>query len=438
MMPSKILTNPQFMARLEEIRKASKTKGPDWLLVRKEAAWNAAMSAGFPSQKDEDWKYTDLSPLLTLPVEPFRASEGQAARKALDKFFNPQDITVVITDGHLPEELPFIPAEAGGVILKKFSAVREQEFRDCLAPAFDQPQDIFSNLNTALADDGLWIHVPRQSRIQPVIHICHIINTPHSARLCCPRVMITAEPLAEAQILMSFLSATGAADCLTNALTDIAIGPGAQIALTMVQDEHHGNYHVHSTRVNQHKNSSFDSFALITGGHLTRNNLTLTLLGEGAQTVLKGLYLLKAAQHADNHITVNHIAPRGTSTQLYKGILNGESRAVFNGKIYVHPEAQETNAYQLNRNLLMGEDCRINTKPQLEIFADNVKCSHGATVGQMDDNELFYLQSRGIPRKAAVSMLAEGFVKELFSKNQDTVRDRLLSAVNPVIKTAVC
>ncbi|HQP12684.1 MAG TPA: hypothetical protein PK470_07970, partial [Candidatus Omnitrophota bacterium] len=158
MMPSKILTNPQFMARLEEIRKASKTKGPDWLLVRKEAAWNAAMSAGFPSQKDEDWKYTDLSPLLTLPVEPFRASEGQAARKALDKFFNPQDITVVITDGHLPEELPFIPAEAGGVILKKFSAVREQEFRDCLAPAFDQPQDIFSNLNTALADDGLWIH----------------------------------------------------------------------------------------------------------------------------------------------------------------------------------------------------------------------------------------------------------------------------------------
>ncbi len=425
------------MARLGELRKAAETEGPAWLLAKKEAAWNAAVSAGFPSPKDEDWKYTDLSPLLTLPVEPFHAPAGESAGKAADKFFNPQDITIVITDGRFPEELPLIPAKAGGLILKKFSTVREQEFRERLAPVFEQPQDIFADLNTALAADGLWIHVPREAQVQPVIHLCHVINTPYSARLLCPRVMITAEPSAEARILMSFISADGAADSLTDALTDIAVGPSAKIALTMIQDEHRGNYHMHSTRVNQHKDSSFDSFSLITGGRLTRDTLAVTLLGEGAATSLTGLYLLEGTQHADNHITVNHIAPHGTSSQLYKGILNGESRAVFNGKIYVHPEAQQTNAYQLNRNLLMGEHCRVNTKPQLEIFADDVKCSHGATVGQMDANELFYLQSRGIPRKAAVSMLAEGFVQELFSRNQDPVRDRLLSAVNPVIKAAV-
>ncbi|MFA5261665.1 MAG: Fe-S cluster assembly protein SufD [Candidatus Omnitrophota bacterium] len=435
MMPSKTLTNPQFMARLGQIKKAAGPEGPDWLLSRKAAAWNAAVAGGFPSQRDEEWKYTDLSSLLDLPVEPSAGPLGTADRDGRNGLFNPQDITIVLADGYLPAELPSIPAGINGLTLKKFSAVSEKEFEDRLTPAFDQPPEIFADLNTALMPDGLWIHVPRQVQVKPVIHICHLSRGKTASKLFCPRVIVTTEPLAEAHILMTFISLGGGTASFTNALTDISVSSQAKISLTTIQDENHSNFHVHSTRVSQQKDSGFENFSLTTGGRLTRNNLTVTLLEEGASTHLKGLYLLQGAQHADNHTVVNHIAPHGTSNQLYKGILNGQSQAVFNGKIYVHPEAQQTNAYQLNKNLLMGEHCRVNTKPQLEIFADDVKCSHGATVGQLDEDEIFYLQTRAIPKKTAVSLLAKGFVEDLILQApQDTVQERLYLTVNPIME----
>lgn len=432
-MPSKTSTDSQFIARLGKIRKASETEGPAWLLPKKEAAWNAAVSKGFQTRQDDEWRYTDLSPLFSLPVVASRADGGPEGRKSGDKFLAPEDIAVVIANGRLPEELPVIPDEAKGLTLRKFSAVSEEEFRNWLAPDFSQPADLFSGLNTALNYDGLWIHVPAQLQVKPVIHLCHVASEATAVNVFCPRVIVTAEPRAEARILMTFSSASGAAASFTNALTDMTLGFGAKISLAVIQDESHENFYIHSARVTQHKDSSFDSFILTTGSRLSRNNLAVTLLGERADTILKGLSLLQGDRRADHLTAVNHIAANSTSNQLYKGILNGQSRVVFNGKIYVHPDAQQTNAYQLNKNLLMGDHCRVNTKPQLEIFADDVKCSHGATVGQMDPNEVFYLQSRGVPQKTAVAMLAKGFVDEMFPQSRDSILERFLLTVNPLL-----
>ena len=432
---AKILTNPQFLARLEHVRKSARPSGPRWIDPLKAAAWDAVLSRGFPSQKDEDWKYTNLSPLLTLPLAEADPTDKAGIPDTGRHFFQPDDITLVFTAGGLPPQIPGIPSGASGLSIKKFSDISGKEYEERLAPVLDQPSELFPDLNTALATEGLWIHISAHTRVKPLIHLCHVGSGGTAAKIHSPRVILTAEPFAEANLLMTFISPNGAAASFTNALTDIAVGPNAKISLTTVQNEDHGYFHINSTRVTQRKDSSFDNFSLTTGSRLTRNNLTVTLLEEGCSTFLRGLYLLYGTQHVDNHTIVNHIAPHCASNQLYKGILNEQSQAVFNGKIYVHPDAQQTNSYQLNKNLLMGEQCRVNTKPQLEIFADDVKCSHGATVGQLDENEVFYLQTRGIPQKTAVRMLAKGFAEELVLQLAGTpVQERLALTINPILE----
>jgi Fe-S cluster assembly protein SufD len=217
-------------------------------------------------------------------------------------------------------------------------------------------------------------------------------------------------------------------------LTDIYLAPNAVCRYNQVQRESLKATHINATRVWQERDAVFDGFSLTVGGAVTRHNLDIIINGEGGQATLNGLYSVRERQHVDNHTSVDHRFPNGTSNQLYKGILNDQARAVFNGKIFVRPIAQLTNSYQLNKNLILGKDCRVDTKPQLEISADDVKCTHGATVGQLNDEEIFYLRTRAIPRSKAVEMLSHGFVDDILNKIQHPrVREHFQELVKPTL-----
>ena len=270
------LQHPEFVTRLDHIRKSAKPSGPDWLLSRKGAAWNAVAASGFPSKKDEEWKYTDLAPLFALPLEPAKDAPGTVDPGIFQQELHSEDITLLFTDGHLPGVLPVIPSAANGLTLKKFSEISEKEFQSWLAPALEHPSGIFPVLNTALGEDGLWIHISRQVQVKPLIHLCYIAGETTAPRLLCPRVILTTEPFAEARILMTFISSDGKTASLTNSLTDISLGANAKISLVTVQNENQAHFHINSTRVTQNKDSVFENFCLTTGGRLTRNDLTVT------------------------------------------------------------------------------------------------------------------------------------------------------------------
>jgi Fe-S cluster assembly protein SufD len=204
------------------------------------------------------------------------------------------------------------------------------------------------------------------------------------------------------------------------------IACNAQVGYCKVQAESHQAVHIGTTRVWQDAGSSLDAFSFAYGGQMIRNNLSVFLKGQGACTTMNGLYAIDGSQHVDNHTLLDIQQPDCTCSQLYKGLLNGHSRAVFNGKIYVHSAAQKTNAYQLNKHLLLGRDARVDTKPQLEIFADDVKCTHGATIGQLSEEEIFYLQSRCISQKMAIVLLSKGFIDDIINTIKvDSIRGKL-------------
>ena len=426
--------NPRCVARLQRIReRPGRPEIPAWWADCQDTAWNAMISGGGPAADDDEGIAACLLPLLTrADGAPAPSGDEDLPRSFLDK----DDLTLVLQDGAVPRDFPDTFTGDAGVAFKKFSDMTPDEYDQWLAPVLNQPSGgVFPNLNTALATDGLWIHVPAHAKVERVIHLCHIVSGRGDAPVYCPRVVLTSGPCAEAGLVMTFSSPGGGSVFFTNALTDIAIGAGGKVSLTTIHHEQDGACHVHGVRVTQHKDSCFENFALITGGRVTRHSVDVTLLEEGAAAFLKGLSLLRASQHAGTRITVRHLAPHGTSDQMYKGIFHENSRGVFNGTIYVHPDAQQTSAYQLNKNLLMGGHSRVSTRPQLEIFADDVKCSHGATVGQLDENEVFYLQARGIPRQAAVRMLATGFAEDLILRVPGPgVQRRLTAAAAPVLE----
>jgi len=240
-----------------------------------------------------------------------------------------------------------------------------------------------------------------------------------------PRSIIHVGTGAKVSILESHIGFT-ANSYWSNALTDMRIGENAQVQYCKAEGESSHTVHTVTTRIWQERSSQLESFSFAHRAKLVRNNLTILLKGEGTNTIMNGLYAIDGLQHVDNHTLLDIQQPNCTSYQLYKGILNDAAHAVFNGKIYVHPIAQKTNAYQLNKHLLLGKESRVDTKPQLEIFADDVKCTHGATVGQLSDEEIFYLQSRAVTKELASQLLAKGFIDDVLNTiTSDSIRQKL-------------
>jgi len=398
--------------------------------VRKEAK-NVFESIGFPINKTEEWKYTNPSRITNNNFhQDFSREDTLLTADKLAPFLIPGlDLNIlVLLDGKYSKRLSkVIDGGTGETFIgsfregtTKFPGIAEKHF----AKYASYSKEGFTALNTAFADDGAMIYVPDNTEIKNPVLILNLSVGEKGEILAQPRNLIIAGRSSNVTIIESYHSLNSGIS-FTNSVTEILAQANSNVNYYKFQNENDKAYNVGTTQVMQERDSRFISLTVTNGSNITRNNLNICLNGEGSECVLNGLYLLSGNQHVDNHTFVDHAVPNCHSDEHYKGILDDNSTGVFSGKILVRQDAQKTNAYQTNNNILLTQTASINSKPQLEIFADDVKCSHGATTGQINQEELFYLRSRGIGKKEATGLLLYAFAGELLDvvKN-DKIRER--------------
>jgi Fe-S cluster assembly protein SufD len=286
-------------------------------------------------------------------------------------------------------------------------------------------RDAFAALNTSLVEDGVYVHVPRGVVVETPIYVLYVTVPGSTPSMNHPRNLIVAHENSQVTVVEDYVS-LGEGITFSNAATELVAGDNASVSHYMIVREGEQAYNFSTLRIQQGRNANVATHSLLLSGALVRNNVHPVLAGEGSQCLINGLFMANGRQHMDNYMLVEHASPHCDSRQFYNGILNGQSHGVFHGRIIVHKDAQKTDAKQTNRNLLLSDDAQIDTKPQLEIYADDVKCTHGATIGQFDDNALFYLRSRGLAEAAARHVLLLAFANECLDRmHSPQVRDHL-------------
>ncbi|MDA0323301.1 MAG: Fe-S cluster assembly protein SufD [Verrucomicrobia bacterium] len=415
-----------FEAAFETAQKRFNGDRPSWWHDARRRAFDDFRQRGLPTRRDEEWKYTNVRQLGDVS---YRLPESATPTSNLDAYAayrDDADLELIFIDGVFDaaqSRLADLPAGVWAGSVEQALPGHGDVIQQFLS-AWDGA-DAFAYLNGAFLETGAFIDVDPNTVVPVMIHVLHVITDAGKASMTSPRTFVRVGRSSEVRILESFVSHSGEA-CFINQISDMDVAENAHLEHCMVQAQGLEATHIGTTRVRQAAHSHVATFACALGAKLARHNLRVELNGEGTHTNLDGLYATKDGQHVDNHTSIDHRHPNSTSNQLYKGVLNGKSRAVFNGKIFVRDIAQKTNAYQLNRNLMLGPECKVDTKPQLEIFADDVKCTHGAAIGQLDDEEIFYLESRGISREHAVRLLSHGFARDVFERVQDEgIRARL-------------
>ncbi len=425
--------NNEMINNLDKAVKENSKDAPKWLEEYRSNALNRFQELGIPNVKDEEWKYTNISSIAKTSFQGAQNNEDTTL-DSLKNYINEKDINIVFINGFFSKKFSTIDDSSSGISISTLQDAilsDEKKIKSLLEKYNEKETTSFVALNKALSTDGILISIEKKAVMKKLIHILHISDT-QATSFTSPRTIITSEKLSEATVLESHIGLNNDQTYLANALTDIFLEENAILHYCKIQAESKKAYHLGNTRVWQERNSNFNSLSVMIGSAINRNDLDIVLNGEGINSTLNGLYMPFDKQHMDNHTCVDHRFPNCTSNQLYKGILSDASRAVFNGKIFVKDLAQQTNSYQLNKNILLGKDCRVDTKPQLEIFADDVKCTHGATIGQLNEDELFYLQTRCIPRKEAIRMLSKGFINDLlFHFEDDNVSQKIHQLLDP-------
>jgi Fe-S cluster assembly protein SufD len=348
---------------------AAQAPGAPWIQALREAAFQRFAELGFPTTRDEEWRFTNVAPIArTSWLIPSRDREGAVTA--------PEEVKP-----HLAQHAPF-------------------------------DRNAFVALNTALLNQVTFVQVPRGAILEQPIEVLH--EAPGGAEPLAfhPRTLILVGPNAQCTIVETYLG-TGA--YFTNAVTEIVAGEGAVIDHYKLQQESPDAFHVATMHGTLGRSANFSSHSISLGGALVRNDANVTL-AEGTEATLNGLYIVNGRQHVDNHTQIDHAKPHGTSHEIYKGILDGHASAVFNGRIIVRKDAQKTDSKQANKNLVLSDEAVINTKPELQILADDVRCTHGATIGQLDAEALFYLQSRGIGRRQARDLLTYAFAQDIIDR----------------------
>jgi Fe-S cluster assembly protein SufD len=405
-------------------------RDPAWLLNLREKAGEAFESLDFPTTRDEEWKYTNVAPVLKVPYR--QVFDPGVKEPAVDEiapftFAESRRSHLVFVNGRFSPELSNLTALPNGVVVSNLAEIPAEHanvVRDHLATYADYRDEAFTALNTAHIGDGAFVYIPNGKVVETPIHLL-FISMAEEPVASHPRVLIVAGNGAIATVIESYVS-PGEDVYFTNAVTEVVAKEDSVVTHYRLQEESERAFHIATTQVYQERKSNYTSCAVSLGGEIARHDLNVALTDENSETTIDGLYVVTGRQHVDNHTTIDHQRPRSTSHQLYKGILDGRSRAVFNGKVFVREGALLTDARQLNKNLLLSSEATVNTKPQLEIFADDVKCSHGATVGQLEDDELFYLASRGLSPERARALLTYGFAEDVISKIKlGSVRERL-------------
>ena len=382
--------------------------------IRTEAIKNFE-NIGFPTKKNESWKYTSLKKILDTDYSIF-PSENTALDYSKIKKYLIDDIDsykIIFVDGKYSSHLSETTHEGMDICLMssalnkpKYAAVIENYFNKAIK------KDGISDLNTAFSNEGAFIHIPKNKLVEKPIQIIHFSSGNESSLMLQPRNLIIVDENSQLQIIERHQNLTEN-EVLTNSVTEVFVNSKSIVDYYKIQNDNKQASLIDTTSIVQENNSICTLHTFSFGGKLTRNNLTFSQKGEHIESIMKGITIIEGKQHVDHNTLVNHIKPNCESHQDYKGIYDDRSTGVFNGTVVVEKEAQKTNAFQANNNILLSDKASINTKPQLEIFADDVKCSHGCTIGQLDKNALFYLKSRGIPEKEAKALLMYGFANNV-------------------------
>ncbi|CAN5592147.1 Fe-S cluster assembly protein SufD [soil metagenome] len=387
---------------------------------------------GFPTMKNEDWHYTSVAPIVTREFNR-TSSPGPVAPTDVDQllFGAPEWLRLVFVDGWFAPELSNFEDRAG-VQAGNLSAVLARGRRSDVAELgtiADHQTAAFTALNTALMQDGAVIRIGANVEMDTPIHLVFVSAQPVPLSASFPRNLLVLDRGASATVIESYVGVRDES-YLTVPVTEVSLGDGARLEHIKVQNESPGAFHVGTMQARQERDSELHSFSYAAGAELSRTNIYTLLDGEGSSCTMNGMYMVSGLQHVDHQTRIEHAQPNTTSREIYKGILDGHSHGVFNGKVFVRPEAQKTDGKQSNNNLLLSDHARVDTKPQLEIFADDVRCTHGATVGRLDEVALFYMKSRGLDAEQARTLLIYAFAAEVLEEiSLKPVRDSLEAAV---------
>ncbi|MEO8456265.1 MAG: Fe-S cluster assembly protein SufD [Chloroflexota bacterium] len=389
--------------------------GPDWLRALRQQAFDRFQALGFPTARkgNEAWKYTDIRPIAN---ESFEYSQPQPTRRTSFSVrktlpFDEGFARIAIVDGQFAAEHSSGLDTAGIRAMSLAAAIEEEPeiLQRYIGRVAKWEEDAFLALNTAFIHDGVFIRVT-----QPVQQPVHIVYATASKDplVTYPRTLLLAQANTSVTVVETFIS-LGEQKHFTDSVTEFVLGEGASVDHYRLLMENHEAFHIGATSVYSGKDSTFNSLSYVAGGGLSRNDVHVLLDAPGAATDLRGLYITSGTQHVDNNIVIDHAKPNGTSRLYYKGILDDKSKAVFGGNVYVRKDAQKTDAHQRDKNLLLSSEAEVDSKPSLEIYADDVKAGHGATAGALTDEAMFYLQSRGLDQDTAMRFLVRGFAAEI-------------------------
>ncbi|MEK6987010.1 MAG: Fe-S cluster assembly protein SufD [Candidatus Thermoplasmatota archaeon] len=409
-----------YLSDFDRFEKAINGSESPWIRKARRAAIERFQAIGFPTQKQDAWKHTDVRPITKIPFQADASPEGPRLPGDLIEAYTFGVLKcsqLVFINGHFAPKLSYLRWLPEGVRVRSLGEVRQMRPRELepflgkIAP-FDK--HAFTALNTAFFQDGAFVHVPKGAIVEEPIHLLYVSTSPEPPTVSYPRNLVVLEDDTQATIIESYAGLDKGV-YLTNAVTEVDVGAGAVLDHYKMQRESEGAFHVSSTAIHQGRGSNVTSNSISLGGGLVRNDIDTWFRDEGSELSLNGLYLLHGQQHCDNHTFIDHAKPNCTSREVFKGILDGKSQGIFYGMILVQKDAQKTNARQTNRNLLLSKEAFADSTPGLEILADDVKCAHGSTVGQLDENAIFYLRTRGIDEDTARAMLTYAFASEIIN-----------------------
>jgi len=417
-----------YVASFRALEREFAARDPQWLLRLRREAIESFARLGFPTVHDEDWRFTNVAPLAKIlfqaapdETDTWSAQGLETALPGGSTDGSPKesnDIRLVFVNGFYSERLSAVQGLPRGIEARNLAGLFKEKDGAAeahLARYADHRVHPFVAMNTALWRDGAYLRFPKGTVVDKPVHVVHISTAGEVPLVSFPRNLIVAERETQVTVVESYLG-LGRGMCFSNAVTEIVAGENSVLDHYKLQRENDQSFHIGALRVYADRNANAASCSISLGGALVRNEVVAVLDAEGADCTLNGLYLARGRQHVDNHTTLDHAKPHGSSRELYHGVLGEHASAVFNGRIIVRPGAMKTDAVQRNRNLLLSPDAVVDTKPQLEIYNNDVRCTHGATIGQLDAEALFYLRSRGIGAEEARNILIYAFAADIVER----------------------
>lgn len=426
------MTDTQATFKESALQFAAQQNSPEWLVKLRQQGAEQFAQAKWPGRKTEAWKYTPLAPLQKTTFTGW--AEAVAAAPTQPDWLEMDATRLVFVNGVFQADQSSVDLPASVVRFADASAAQQDIIKQHLGTLVNAERHLFAALSNAWVNDGVLVHVPAGQVLDKPVYVVNV-NTPGAEpTVASQRLLIVAEANAQASVIEHFLSTSDVQNGFMNSLTEISVGENAAVSHSRLNLEQEDLLHVGGVHVNLARSARLNGFTLATGSRLKRLDYHISHRGEGAELILNGVYLPRNRQLVDYHTTVDHCVPHCTTSETFRGIIGDSARAVFNGRIHIFPQAQKSLAELSNKNLLTSKKAEVDTKPELEIYADDVKCAHGATVSQLDETAMYYLQSRGIAKPEAEVMLSFGFINEILRQAPETaIRDYLYARLGTLL-----